>query len=319
MNINLIFSKLCKFIQYSLIMIFFIFIGLNVQGAIAQEEDRDEIPKDWVLVPRISVAMEYGGFAFQQYNYTSMLRRYVEIDLLQYQRHIFYLLFDEKTYFGVPGNSWEFNLMKFDAVLGGYRYDFGKFYAGLFLHHRCNNIFLTSNYHELLNRERANIYDIGLEILTKNLRVGMQDRNINFNSSDDFEFLGKFAGGFWASRAIVADRINLDWLIKARLRYDILRYKRLVPYLEVAGEAYLGPDNKIIPSVELGIRYHFSDLVDITPFFKWSRDQLALTTSFFPTQSPFITANYSLCRSQVGIPVNYQTVFKIRSLMNFNC
>ena len=41
--------------------------------------------------------------------------------------NIFYLEFDEKTFFGIPDDKWQYNMMKFDVILTGYRYDFGDF------------------------------------------------------------------------------------------------------------------------------------------------------------------------------------------------
>ena len=275
-----------------LLVLIGLFVNLNAPAALAQEDKKNDIPEGWKLVPRVGVYLEYGGFAFQEYDYASMLKRYLEIDLLQYRRHIFYLVFDEKTFFGTPGNKWEFNLLKFDVVLGGYRYDFGEFYLGLFLHHRCNSLFLTQNYQTKTGRERANVYDVGLEFLTKNLRVGMKDRGIPFDPPDDFEFLSRFAGGFWGSKTLIDDQIDLQWIMRGQIRYDILQYKHLIPYIEATAEAFIGPDNRVIPSAEVGVRYRLSPKVDITPFFKWSRDQLALTSSFDPHRSPLVTSNY---------------------------
>lgn len=260
--------------------------------ASAESKKEGDIPSGWQLAPRVGAALEFGGFAYNQYPYASMLRRQVEIDLLQYRRHIFYLVFDEKTMFGIPGDRWEFNLMKFDMVLGGYRYDWGDFYLGVFYHHRCNNNFLTRKYHLQTDRERGNIYDVGVEFLTKNMRLGMKNRGIPFDAPEDFEFLWRFGGGFWASKTVVDERINLDWIMRAQLRCDLFRYRNLIPYVEAAAEAFLGPDNRLAPSVEVGARLRLTPRVDLTPLVKWGREQLALTTSFVPPRYPFVAANY---------------------------
>ncbi len=241
-------------------------------------------------MPRIGIGLEYGGFAVHQDNFTSQLRRRLEIDLLQYRRHIFYLEFDEKTFFGIPDNRWQFNLMKYDVMLGGYRYDFGDFYIGAFIHHQCNNIIQTLTYRTWLNRERTNIYAVGLEFLTKNMRLGMKDRGINFDSPQSFEFLGRWGGGFWASNLLVRDKINVSWLIKGQARYDIFRYRMVVPYVEVSGEVLAGPVPRAVPSAELGARLHFSRF-DLTPFFKWSRDQESLIEQVDPVKTALIAKN----------------------------
>ena len=121
-------------------------ICMAVKGEGASETAGKDIPEGFQLLPRVSILTEYGGYIVNQQNYTSMLRRYLEVDILQYRRHIFYIDFDERTFFGIPGNTWDFNLMKYDVTLAGYRYDFGNFYLGFFVHHQCNNPIHTQDY-----------------------------------------------------------------------------------------------------------------------------------------------------------------------------
>jgi hypothetical protein len=243
--------------------------------AASKDDTEDDIPEGWKLMPRVGIGLEYGGFVVHQDNFTSQLHRRLEIDLLQYRRHILYLEFDEKTFFGIPDNKWQFNLMKYDVTLAGYRYDFGDFYLGAFIHHQCNNTIKTLTYRTEIDRERTCFYAPGLEFLTKTMRLGMKDRGINFDSPQAFEFLGRWAGGFSASKLLVRDEINVSWLLTGQARYDIFRYCNVVPYVEVTGEVLAGPVTRGVPSVEVGARWHFSRF-DLTPFFKWSRDQESL-------------------------------------------
>jgi hypothetical protein len=78
--------------------------------------------------------------------------------------------------------------MKYDIALLGYRYDLGDYYLGLLLHHQCNNIITSKTYQNDVDRERSNTYDLGLEFLTKNMRTGMKNCGINFDSPNNFEF-----------------------------------------------------------------------------------------------------------------------------------
>jgi hypothetical protein len=267
---------LMHLLRIGIVAIWVLCICMTVEGEGAPESAGNDIPEDFTLLPRASILIEYGGFIINQDNYTSLLHRYLEVDILQYRRHIFYIDFYERTFFGIPRKEWEFNLMKYDVTLAGYRYDFGNFYLGFFIHHQCNNPIHTQNYNYLVDRERANTYMAGMEYLTKNMRVGMKDRGINFNSPQSFEFLGRFAGGLWLSKVFTRENIDLNWNFKGRLRYDILRYRRLVPYVEVGGELFVGSVARLAPSVEVGARYHLAK-VDITPFFRWCREQEALT------------------------------------------
>ena len=149
-----------------LVCIFFI-ISVTARVASTEQNKKNDIPECWGLFPRIGISIEYGGYIIQQDNYTSLLRRHLKMDLLQYRRHIFYIEFNERFYLGVPGNKWEFNLMKYDIAMIGYRYDFGDFYLGFLLHHQCNNIIRSQSYYNEIDRERSNTYDLGIEFLTR--------------------------------------------------------------------------------------------------------------------------------------------------------
>ena len=296
----------CRHFFFVIIPMLLLLLGSVAQAETGQENKDGDIPPGWQLLPRVGLSLEYGGFIVQQDNYASLLRRRLEIDFLQYRRHIFYLNFNEQTYFGTPFDKWDFNLMKYDVVLGGYRYDFGNFYLGIFIHHQCNNPIHPQNYDLLVDRERANIYDVGLEFLTKTMRLGMKDRGINFDSPNNFEFLGRFAGGFWASRVAYKQNIQLDWLVKGQLRYDILRYYRLVPYVEVTGDLVAGPTTRVAPAVEAGARFHFGN-VDFTPFFKWSRDQEGLTVAADPQKFSLIGKNALLGGARMEVLLDAKT------------
>ena len=165
-----------KLILFSLCLCGFLFL---FDGTVSHAAVKDDIPDGLVLLPRVGVGIEYGGFIVHQDNYTSQLRRQLEVDVLQFRRHIFYLKFDEKTFFGTPVDAWDFSLMKFNVVLAGYRYDFGNWYLGLRYFHECNNIFLNRDYKTRIDRERANLYFLGLEVLSKAMRLGMKNRGIN--------------------------------------------------------------------------------------------------------------------------------------------
>jgi hypothetical protein len=273
-----------------------LFFGFD--AAASQAAVKDDIPEGLALLPRVGVSIEYGGFIVHQDNYTSQLRRQLEVDLLQYRRHIFYLKFDENTFFGTPTNKWDFNLMKFRLVLAGYRYDFGNWYLGIRFYHECNNIFLTREYNTRRDRERANLYFISLEALSKAMRIGMKNRDINFDSSNNFEFLWQFHGSGSVNKTVIEENAELDWLFAAKIRCDILRYRRLVPYVEVGGEVLTGQNLRFIPSVELGTRYHLGR-VDITPFLKWARNQEFLTQNSITGNASLVAKNYLIAGARI--------------------
>ena len=112
-----------KILVFAVLVPCYFFVSAAAAG---QSADEDDIPAGWALLPRVGLSIEYGGFIVHQDNYTSQLRRQLEVDFLQFRRHILYVKFDENTFFGTPVDNWDFNLMKFKVVLAGYRYDFGS-------------------------------------------------------------------------------------------------------------------------------------------------------------------------------------------------
>jgi hypothetical protein len=233
-----------------------------------------EIPEGWAVFPRMGLGMEYGGFIFHDDTFTSMLRRRLEMDVLQYRRFIVYLEFDEETSFGTPKDSGDFNRMRFRLHLGGLRYDLGDHYVGLFYNHWCSNTLLTENYQTRLDRSQISIYILTLEFLSKTMRLGMKDRGIIFDPKKPFEFLWRFH--YYASAGKVVEQskfYDLEWILRAQVRLDLFRYYRLIPYLEAGGELWIGPTARVSPWVEWGIRYHVRDRLDLTPFFQWGQNQ----------------------------------------------
>ena len=253
-------------------VLFFIFAWqFEVQGREGEEEE----VKGWRLMPRIGVSLEYGGFLQRDDFFTSRLHRRLELDAIQYGPHIIYLEIDENILCGTDNNKWNFNQLR-HRILGGYRYDFGEHYLGLFFNHWCFNKFLTEQSNGGVFPSQTSLYFITLEFISKTLRLGMKDRGIVFDEKKPFEFLGRLHYGASISKEIGNDHekfLDLDWVFRAQLRYDLFRYRRLVPYLEAEGEMSTSPSVRVSPKVEVGIRYHIRDNWDLTPFFQWGRSQ----------------------------------------------
>jgi hypothetical protein len=298
----------CIWLKRLVFFLYFTGYFLVSVAAAFSAADKDDIPEGLALLPRVGMSIEYGGFIVHQDNYTSQLRRRLEVDVLQYRRHIFYLEFDEKTFFGTPVDDWDFNLMKFNVVLAGYRYDFGNWYLGIRYFHECNNIFFSRDYTTRVDRERGNFYFISLEALSKAMRIGMKDRDINFDSPKDFEFLWHFYGSGSVNKTVTSEGGELDWLFIAKIRCDLLRYKHLVPYVEVGGEVLTGQNFRAIPSVEIGARYRLGR-VDITPFLKWARNQEYLTQNPAANtgDASLVAKNYLLCGARIETLLDAET------------
>jgi hypothetical protein len=235
---------------------------------------KEDLEWSWKLFPRLGVSLEYGGFLVQEGPYTSQLRRRLELDALQYGPVILYLEFDEENSFGTPADSWDPNRLRFRLHMGGLRYDLGNYYAGLYYQHWCYNAYLTEKFSSLYNRSEMSIYLLTLEFLSKSMRLGMKDRGIVFDPNRPFELL--LSLHYAAQLGKVMDQSQgyaLDWVLRGQVRLDLFRYRRMVPYVEGGGELWVGHTARVSPWVEWGARFHLRDKLDLTPFFKWSREQ----------------------------------------------
>jgi hypothetical protein len=255
----------------TLVLLWIGFLGAACQEAGAQESKGEKShPGD--LLPRVGVGLEYGGFLVRGDNYSSAFRYQLLIDLWQYRRHLFYLDFDGETSFGIPGDSLAFNRLRHQITILGYRYDLGDYYGGVRFYHRCYNPLrerggLEGDY----DRTIADTFYVGLEFIDKAMLVGQKDRGINFENRP-FEFLGKWHVALSLNRVVFKEYSNLEWLFTGKVRFDILRYCNLVPYLE-AGVEVLGMGRwAATPVVEGGVRFHAANM-DFIPFIQWGRTQ----------------------------------------------
>ena len=239
-----------------------------------REAEKEDLQWSWQIFPRVGVSLEYGGFLEHEGPYTSMLRRRLEIDALQYGPLIIYVELDEENSFGTPADRWDPNRLRYRLHIGGVRYDLGNYYAGLYYQHWCHNAYLTEKFPSRFDRSDMSIYILTLEFLSKSMRLGMKDRGIVFDPSRPFELLLRLH--YAAQVGKVMDQTQgyaLDWVLRGQVRLDLFRYRRMVPYLEGGGELWLGPTARLSPWLEWGARFHLRDKLDLTPFFKWGREQ----------------------------------------------
>ena len=265
---------------------------LAVGGKVWAGEDEEK--SSIVLMPRVGVGVEYGGFIKRGEEYSSTFGYKFLIDFLQWRRHLIYMEIDGEISFRIPSETTAFNRIRHHMAILGYRYDLGNYYLGLRLYHRCHNPFyergrLDSN----LNRNLANTYYIGLDFVDKAMLVGQKDRGIVFDPNRPFEFLGRWHVAVFLNRVITREFNDLEWLFQGQVRCDILRYRNLVPYVEAGGDV-LGRTGgwRFIPRVEGGVRFHAGYLT-FTPFIQWGRSQEFKRTTFSPqSDTKFVSHGY---------------------------
>lgn len=242
------------------------------QEAGAQEPEGENLLPG-VIMPRVGVGIEFGGFLVRgEKNYSFAFRYQLLVDLWQYKRHLLYMDFDGDTSLGVPNDSLAFNRLSHKISIIGYRYDLGDYYGGVRFYHRCFNPIRERGRLETdFDRTVADTFHAGLEFIDKAMLVGQKDRGINFEDRL-FELLGRWHVAVSLNRVISKEFSNLDWLFTGRVRFDILRYCNLIPYLEAGGEVLGMRRWAATPVVEGGVRFHGTNL-DFIPFIQWGRTQ----------------------------------------------
>ena len=205
--------------------------------------------------------MEFGGFPVRGEDFSSAFRYQILLDVLQYQRHLLYMDFDGETSLGIPNDRLAFNRLSHKIAILGYRYDLGDYYGGLRFYHRCYNPLrergrLETDY----DRTVADVFYLGAEFIDKAMLVGQKDRGLNFEDRL-FEFLGKWHVAASLNRVISKENTDQNWLFTGQVRFDILRYCNLIPYLEAGGDLLVLRRLRGIPVVEGGVRFHGAKLI----------------------------------------------------------
>ena len=242
-------------------------------AAAGQEEPRLE-RQTLQMLPWVGMSLEYGGFIKNQGVSSSLFRRQVELDLVQYGPHIIFLTFDETTSIGVPGNAWDPNRVDYRMYVPGYRYELRDHYLGLYFDHRCLNNYQTTRYQgNLTGRVPVSIYLFSLEFLTKSMRLGMKDYGLTFDRAKPFQFLWRLNYRASVGKLLSQDpnSLGLAWGLRGQVRLDVCRLGPLVPYLEGGTEVWQGPSWRFFPWGEAGVRYHLGPGLDLIPYLQGGR------------------------------------------------
>jgi hypothetical protein len=273
--------------------------GTSRALAVEETEVESDAKPHLVLVPRIGIALEYGGLLVRRGDFSSAFRYNFLIDLLQYGPHLLYTVIEGEIDWGTPGLALEYNRTRHNLDIIGYRYDLGNYYVGCQFYHFCNNPFrnpgvVVSNQHEhvvygdLHDRTANSAYFVGLQFVDKAMLLGQKDRGIVFDPARSFEFLWRFHPEVYLNREISQTDSNVNWLFSGRVRLDMLRFHNLIPYVEAGGDLLgLLKQWSFVPKVETGVRLHWKN-AEFTPFVQWGHTEEWLRIFQNPSDGPFI-------------------------------
>lgn len=281
---------------------------LTLAGESSAQEAQLEGGLPGMLMPRVGVQIQAGGFALRGEEFSSAFGYRLLIDIWQYKRHILYTEIDAETSLGLPGEDLAFNRIRHQVAILGYRYDLGDYYVGLSFYHRCHNPFKERGRLETnLERNITSTYSIGLDFKDKAMMVGMKDWGLAFDPHRPFEFLGRWHFALSLYRVLGRFSVDLDWIFTGKVRYDLFRYRFLVPYLEAGGEVLGWSKWQATPQVEAGIRFHGGRL-EFTPFCQWGHSQEWARHSNGGHKSRFVAHSYVFAGGRLEFLLDQETL-----------
>ncbi len=235
---------------------------LSLTGFMAQiqaEEDKPRIR----FIPEVNMMVEASVYASNQLDYKSRIQRLIQMDILRYRDISLGLEFNEATILGGPGYSSDepYNL-RYRLKYLNLRCDGKERSYSLFYKHTCVNGI------ERLGAERG--WDVvGLELETKNMRLGYKNDGIKFDPQKEFEFLSRFGYAVFFAKTVVERDPEAEAIGEFSLRWDILRYRNYIPYLELGLQSIWGSELRWDYNLELGTRINYTRAF-LAPFLRYS-------------------------------------------------
>jgi hypothetical protein len=223
----------------------------------------EEASGTFSFMPEVNMMLEATVFSSNQANHSAKFQRLIQTDVLRYRDISLGLEFNEETILGGPDYSSDepYNLRHSLRYLN-LRYDGKERSFGLFYKHTCVNGIDRSG------AERG--WDvIGLELMTKNMRRGYKNQGIRFDSQKEFEFLSQFGYTISLAKKVLERDREADGIGELLVRWDILRYKNYIPYIDARVCTILGSEIKWDYSLELGTRINY-ERAFLAPFIKYS-------------------------------------------------
>ena len=228
-----------------------------------QKAPAEEISEVISFMPNVNMLIESVYYSSNKADYSAKFQRLIQMDVLRFRNISLGLEFNEETTLGGPKYSSEepYNLRNSIRYLN-LRYDGNKRSFGLFYNHFCDNGIERSG------GERG--WDVmGLELMTKNMRYGHKNYGIDFNEQKEFEFLSQFGYTISLAKKVTERGQELEAIGELSLRWDILRYKNYIPYLELGLNPIWGSESRWDYHFELGTRINYRRAI-LAPFIRYS-------------------------------------------------
>jgi hypothetical protein len=213
---------------------------------------------EWQFFPEVHGQADYGVYPGSKYNYGTGGAN-LNLDLVRW-RHL--SLF---TYLGFHMDTSPIDFAPETVLYSvdyGLRYDWPKFFLEGF-GRSAARLRVTGQ-----GGESPNL--AGARVGTQGMRLGHYDDGINFKAPEQFQWLHKFNAQVSLGHYFNSIKWPANWNLSAQARWDILRWRFLVPYIQGGLDwinAHRESRDVVEYYVEPGLRFH--GVMDLAVFYRW--------------------------------------------------
>ncbi len=107
----------------------------------------------------------------------------------------------------------------------------------------------------------------GVNIKSRNLKIGYINHGIDFDDQPGFKWLNRFGWHFSACKIIEQKNYDYNWEVYLKLLWDVIQYKTVIPFVSLSGRLLHGKKPLYEYSSETGVR--LNDLPVMILFFQY--------------------------------------------------
>ncbi len=254
-------QNICKFLIIPAVLIYLLIISY-AQGnedkeeiTIKQKKSSDSIFNNFFIFPQIGLQIEDRIFAGNNAGYRMKLNRIFDLDILRMNNIVLSMFVNEFSIYNNDSSKHIYpRSINYEMDYANLRWENEYGILSLFADHNCTNSFNDN----MPKTARIRWYGAGIRWESYGMKPGQK----NVRNSQKFKKLNYRLS---ISKAINTKVLTYDYLITANLRYDILKYNFVIPYIEASALALVDNRARFDRGIEAGFRMCF-EKGDIAPF-----------------------------------------------------